>query len=121
MQILFVEVTIKIKMDYLILPVGSINCCQRNLLFVTPILYQLNSLKIQVRNMLRNIKQINSYPKKLAVAISKMTSLVLLFSDRCLLWESYQTNECLLFANPGLFYVKTCDAYSCSYHIFFKS
>jgi hypothetical protein len=89
MQILFVDVTIKIKMGYLILPVGSINCCQRNFLFVTPILYQPNSLKLQVWNMLRNIKQINSYLKKLAVSISEMTSLILLVTDRRLLWKSY--------------------------------
>ena len=65
MQILFVDITIKIKMGYLILPVGSINCCQREVLFVTPILYEPNSLKAQVWNMLRNIKQINSYFKNL--------------------------------------------------------
>jgi hypothetical protein len=81
MQICFVDVTIKIKMGYLILPVDSINCCQRNLLFVTPILYQPNSLKPQVWNMLRNIKQINSYLKKLAVSVFKMTSLMLLVID----------------------------------------
>ena len=64
MQILFVDVTIKIKMGYLLLPVDSINWCQRNLLFVTPILYQPNSLKPQFWNVLSNIKQINSYLKK---------------------------------------------------------
>jgi len=85
MQTLFVDITIKIKMGYLILPVGSINCCQLNLLFVTLILYQPNSLKPQVWNMLRNIKQINSYLRKLAVSISKMTSLLLLVSNRRLL------------------------------------
>lgn len=95
MQILFVDVTLKIKMGYLILPVGSINCCQRNLLFVTPILYQPNFLKTQVWNMMRNIKQFNSGLKKLAVSISNMTSLILLVNDRCSLWKSYQTNKCL--------------------------
>ena len=78
MQILFVDVTIKIKMGYLILPVGSINCCQLNLLFVTPNLYQLKYLKSQVWNMLRNIKQIKSYLKKLSVSVSNFTSLILL-------------------------------------------
>jgi hypothetical protein len=78
MQILFVDVTIKIKMGYLILPVGSINCCQLNLLFVTPILYQPKSVKRQVWNILRNIKQIKSCLKKLAVSIFNFTSLILL-------------------------------------------
>ena len=82
MQILFVDVTIKIKMGYLLLLVDSINWCQRNLLFVTPILYQPNSLKPQFWNVLLVIlnKLIHTF-KKLTVSVFKMTSLMLLVID----------------------------------------